>query len=384
MAQKLTQEDFIKKAKEIHEEKYDYSKVKYCDQKSKVCIICPKHGEFWITPNNHTNKTHPQGCKHCGVEKRNNSQRKTTEEFIEQANIVHNNKYLYDDVIYNNNQEHITIICPVHGRFKIRPVDHLRGKGCRQCANILLKEKHLMSVDEFIKKCDEKFGNKFTIKTDGYIGQESVVEVECPYHGLFNIKAKYFIKNKFGCPQCAKDERCLKKRKELNAFINESNEIHNRKYDYSKVEYKNNRTKVCIICPEHGEFQQTPIKHLAGQGCPRCSNSKMEQTVEKLLRERKIKYVDHFRSAWLGKQHIDFYLIDYNIAIECQGEQHYIPVDFAGKGVEWAKCRLIETQAQDNRKRKLCENNDIKLYYIAYNDDVENVLNKILNKQIVN
>lgn len=60
---KLTTAEFISKAKLIHGDKYDYSKVEYCDARTKVRIICPKHGEFLITPNAHLNLK--QGCREC-------------------------------------------------------------------------------------------------------------------------------------------------------------------------------------------------------------------------------------------------------------------------------------------------------------------------------
>lgn len=123
-------------------------------------------------------------------------------------------------------------------------------------------------------------------------------------------------------------------------FIEKARQIHGDKYDYSKVEYVNNKTNVCIICPEHGEFWQTPHNHLKGKGCPICSESKLEKKVRNFLIENKIKFETEKTFEWLkneGQLRLDFYLPDYNIAIECQCEQHFKPIDFAGKGIEWAK-----------------------------------------------
>ena len=64
---------------------------------------------------------------------------------------------------------------------------------------------------------------------------------------------------------------------------------HNNKYDYSKVEYVNSSTKVCIICPEHGEFWQTPHKHLSGQGCPKCGGKK-KLTQKEAVERAKMQY----------------------------------------------------------------------------------------------
>lgn len=132
----------------------------------------------------------------------------------------------------------------------------------------------------------------------------------------------------------------MKKSKTTEQFVREANEIHHDKYNYSKVEYTNSKTKVCIICPEHGEFWQTPHNHLIEQGCPKCKERKLEKEVRESLEKHNIKYI--FQASkkdikWIDNLRLDFYLPDYKVAIECQGEQHFIPVDFAGRGIEWAK-----------------------------------------------
>ena len=127
--------------------------------------------------------------------------KKTTEQFIEEAKKIHGNKFDYSKVDYKNANTKVCIICPEHGEFFQRPISHLRGDKCPSCS-----------------------GNK-------------------------KLTSEQFIKK--------------------------SNEIHNNKFDYSKVDYKNHSTKVCIICPEHGEFWQTPNSHLSGKGCPKCGYIKI-------------------------------------------------------------------------------------------------------------
>lgn len=103
-----------------------------------------------------------------------------------------------------------------------------------------------------------------------------MVKVICPTHGLFEIKANNFLMG-HGCPKCGRQTDAVKQNYKnmtmtLEEFIRRAREVHVDKYDYSKVEYKNNYTKVCIICPKHGEFYQTPSNHLEGRGCPYCRN----------------------------------------------------------------------------------------------------------------
>ena len=127
---KLTTEEFIKRAIEVHDDKYDYSKVEYKNNTTKVKIICPidNHGDFYQQPQSHLIG---KGCKKCY-----DDQKKTTIiNFIQKAEIIHNNKYDYSKVNYKHSHSKVTIICPIggHGEFKQQPSIHLIGHGCRKC-----------------------------------------------------------------------------------------------------------------------------------------------------------------------------------------------------------------------------------------------------------
>ena len=130
MSKRLTKEEFISKAIKVHGNQYDYSKVDYISSHTKVCIICPIHGEFLQTPNDHLNK---RGCRQCGIIKTHNEQRKNIESFILEANRVHNYKYDYSLVDYKSAKDKIKIICPTHGVFLQSPDSHLREHGCPRC-----------------------------------------------------------------------------------------------------------------------------------------------------------------------------------------------------------------------------------------------------------
>ena len=130
-----TTDDFIKKAREVHGDKYDYSKVNYVKNSTKVCIICPEHGEFWQIPSNHLKGF---GCPKC-----TNNHHYTTEEWIQNAKEVHGDRYDYSKVNYTNRKAKVCIICPEHGEFWQRGGDHLNGQGCPGCTgkNISLKKR---------------------------------------------------------------------------------------------------------------------------------------------------------------------------------------------------------------------------------------------------
>lgn len=123
---KLTTEEFIKRARAIHGDKYDYSKVVYVNSYTKVCIICPKHGEFWATPNNHLRG---KGCKMCNV-----GVVWDTESFISRIIETRGNRYDYSKVNYTDGKTKVCIICPEHGEFWQSPSHHLQGQGCPKCS----------------------------------------------------------------------------------------------------------------------------------------------------------------------------------------------------------------------------------------------------------
>lgn len=144
MPKKITTSDFIETVKKINGDKYDYSKVNYIDSKHKVCIICPKHGEFWQFPHNH--KAGDQ-CPECSKEQQSIGK----EEFIKRANKKYNNKYDYSKVIWKNTKTKVTIICPIHGEFEQTPERHLISvTGCSKCS----RTKPRKAVIEGIKRKD--------------------------------------------------------------------------------------------------------------------------------------------------------------------------------------------------------------------------------------
>ena len=129
----MTTEEFIQKAKAVHGDKYDYSKVEYVNNKTKVCITCPEHGEFWQRPNDHISHV---GCPLCSLERNTKLRVMSNAEFIQKANAIHGDKYDYSKVEYVNNKTKVCIICPIHGEFWQNASSHIRGAGCPVCADI--------------------------------------------------------------------------------------------------------------------------------------------------------------------------------------------------------------------------------------------------------
>ena len=348
---RLSLHEFIKKANEIHNGKYNYSKVKYVNAMSKVCIICPKHGEFWQTASNHTQGN---GCPKCS-----GNYIPTTEEWIVSVNEKHNGKYDYSKVKYVDAFTKVCIICPKHGEFWQQAYVHKQGFGCPKCANEANSERFRSSKEDFIKRANEVHCNKYDYSKVNYENNRTKVCIICSKHGEFWQSPDTHIQG-CGCPECGRVVRNDSLRLSLTDFIKRANEVHGNKYYYQNVDYKGSKTKVCIICKDHGEFWQSPNGHLHGYGCPKCNLSHLERSVMTYLDENGITYDYQKRFNWLGKQSLDFYLPDYKVGIECQGRQHFFPIDYFGgdKGFK-------NTLQRDKQKFNKCQKHGIKLLYYS-------------------
>lgn len=196
-----TTENFIKKAKEIHGDKYNYLKVNYINNKTKVKIICPIHGEFEIAPNAHITGE-KRGCPKCGNLKKGILKKMNTESFILKANKKHNNFYDYSLVKYIDTNTQIEIICPKHGIFKQTPNSHLMGTKCPKCASELRSEKNILTTKEFIEKANIIHNNKYEYSKVEYKRFDIPIIITCSEHGDF-IQKPYIHLDGSGCQKCA-------------------------------------------------------------------------------------------------------------------------------------------------------------------------------------
>ena len=357
-------ENFIKKSKLIHDDKYGYSEVKYFGILNKVRIICPIHGEFEQTPHHHLHRK--QGCPKCSYLSVSIKTRKSENIFINEAKLIHNNKYNYSKVEYKNSKTKVKIICPIHGVFEQTPDNHLNGQTCGKCNG---KNK---TTDEFIAEAKLIHGNKYDYSEVEYKNSKTKVKIICLEHGEFQQTPNAHIKLNQGCP------KCRGKNKTTDEFIAEAKLIHGNKYDYSEVEYKNSKTKVKIICLEHGEFQQTPNMHLRNTGCPICRESKGEAKIRKFLNENNIKYIQEYSFNNCKNVFVlpfDFYLPEYNTCVEYDGIQHYKPINHFG-----GEKAFNITKQNDLIKTNYCNYNMISLIRIPYYNDVPDSLKNLLIK----
>lgn len=379
MRKLLTNEEFKRKSNIKHNNEYNYDKtnVNKRDEKGRVCITCKKHGDFWITPGNHLQG---KGCKECGKEKLSKMHIMPISQFVEKANTIHNHRYVYTKTDLNNRDEkgRVIVTCPKHGDFKITPNNHLKGRGCLKC----YIESKWSSREEFIEKANAIHNNKYDYSDVVYKGNDIEVNIKCCKHGNFKQSPRSHLQG-HGCRLCYFESLMTT----TSEFIERGKEIHNYKYIYSETDLlkRDEKGRVIIMCPIHGNFKQTPSHHLEGRGCPKCNSSKMENEIRNLLSENKIDFEEQKNFSWLGRQKIDFYLSKHNIAIECQGIQHFKAKDFFG-----GEKTLSENKERDKRKSSLCKGNNVQLlYYSNLNIDFpyevitdKEELIKTINKEI--
>ena len=377
---KSTKEYFLKRVYGKYHQFLDYSLVDYKNGSTPICIICHKkdvngneHGKYWITPHNHINNCGCPKCKSETISKHSHS-KSNTEQFIEKSRVVHGLKYDYSKVEYVNSRTKVCIICTEHGEFWQTPSSHLKGEGCNRCS------KKVYNTETFIEKAKHLHGDRYDYSKVEYINNHTKVCIICPEHGEFYIIPSNFNNISHGvreCPKCQINKKKKVQTSNREDFILKARQIHGWKYDYSKVEYVNSSTKVCIICPEHGEFWMSPNKHLMGESCPKCQISRLERDVMQLLEKNNIQYIKEYSPSWAHRKRYDFCIENKKLIIECQGEQHYTPVDFANRGDDWAQKLFNKNQERDKLKKQYAEENGYKVIY--YTDLSYNKFNEIKN-----
>ena len=195
--------------------------------------------------------------------------KKTKEMFVQQANIVHNYRYTYENAIYVDRKTKVEITCKIHGPFFQLPSNHVSHKqDCKKCANIARWDtRGRLDYNKFIEKLPQKHKEKYTYPEQLIDSSESIIRIVCPVHGEFTQKVINHTQGK-GCTACAENTT---KTKDL--FVIDANRVHKEFYNYSKFAYNTSKDKGTIICPLHGEFEQTPDSHINGKaGCNYCGS----------------------------------------------------------------------------------------------------------------
>jgi len=204
--------NFIQKACNVHNNKYNYLLVDYKNTHSKVEIICPIHDSFFQRPARHLQG---DGCPFCCKNYKLN-----TKNFITKAAKVHNHEYDYSQVYYNGNKEKVKIICKKHGLFHQTPNHHLNGQGCPLCGNKKKNQKRTTSLPQFIRQSTQIHSNKYDYSLVEYVNTHTKVKIICPDHGMFECTPNNHIFGASRCPSCAQRPYSKKAITWLEGIIN--------------------------------------------------------------------------------------------------------------------------------------------------------------------
>lgn len=286
--------------------------------------------------------------------------RKTTEDLVEEIKKLYGEKIDCTEVVYINAHTPIWITdTELNYRYQIQPTKLLnRGP----------LKKLKMTQTLFVENATRIHCGKYDYSKAVFKGMDIPVCIICPIHGEFWQKPSDHL-NGYGCKKCGYKASANANRKDKETFVEEANIVHGNFYSYDNFVYNGYHVKSFITCPFHGDFEQTPAKHLMGQGCPHCNESSLERSVRLYLDNNDIKYKQWFSDKWLkngkGKQSFDFVLPDKNVLIECQGIQHFVQGNFGyrmnvGKNIE-----------RDERKNKLAKERGYRIFYYTTEENAK-------------
>lgn len=295
--------------------------------------------------------------------------------FIRESKHKFKNKFDYSLVNFISSRIPVKIICPIHGVFKQRPDVHPKTKyGCDKCA----EDATFKGLKFFIDKANKIHNSIFDYSMNditSFKKSSDKIKIKCKNGHVFEQTINSHCAGK-GCKIC--NEPCY----DTKSFVELASVKHHFKYDYSKVNYIKQDASVIITCPKHGDFLQRPMNHLhLLRGCSKCKQSKGENTIRFFLEENNIKYIPQkkFRNCKsINELPFDFYLIDYNICIEYDGQQHFKPIKKYGGEESFKKLQI-----RDKIKTNYCQGSDIVLIRIAYNENVIEKLKAELLKHFV-
>lgn len=357
----------------------------YVNNKTYITVRCNKCGyEFSRRPNDLFSDKF-NGCKNCKhietIKKREKT--KILKEKIKD-NIKKDIKNNFFESLYKKfgntitpfSDEFVNMTTEMHFKcnkcghiFSKTPFLFIRSNGCQKCKCSSQK----LTTEEFIQRAKKIHGDKYDYSESEYKSTDEDVIVIChekdefgEEHGRFKVTPHAHIGSMHsGCPKCSG-----KFRKDTDYFIRQAKRIHGDKYIYAKTQYVKALEDVIITCPIHGDFQLTPNEHLNGRGCPLCKESHLEKEIRLFLDENGIKYIPQARFDWLRtndtrkKMSLDYLIKDKNIAIECQGIQHFNAKRFwpTERSKEQA---VLRVQERDKLKKQLCEEHGIKVLYYS-------------------
>lgn len=413
---------YIKHHKLLHED-CNYDKVKYVLPKTKIIITDENGFDHLITPTSIINRNTKLTLQSV----------KSKTKYLIFKGI---NKYK-DKFKYKSYSDKSISNCKIHGNFKLSTEILLYNKGCPKCAhnykiseedfvalykksksfnpnyefsefeykhteyksvvinkelntkhlinpyNLLNHSKNVLSLinaidknDYCIKYANTIHNNLYDYSEFNYVGINIDTIIKCHIHGVFMQTYHRHI-NSQGCPKCSSIKRNNAQINTTNYFIKKSIEKHGNMYNYTKSIYITAKNKLIIICNKHGEFEQQACNHLTGRGCPKCKSSKGELKIINYLENNNIKYETQKRfdkCKNILPLPFDFYINEYNLLIEFNGEQHYSDKNYFGL--------LKDVKKRDKIKLDFAKKYGFNYLIIKYDkyNRIDDILNKKINK----
>ena len=269
MGLKKTTEQFISELKEIFYDKpFSFDKVVYNGARNYVTVTCEIHGDWDAIA---TNLQQGKGCRGCRTDKVAKSRRKDTQYFIQRSKKVHGERYDYSNVVYKNNTQDVAIICKEHGVFYQQPIAHYSGSGCTKCIQRVVKT--LADVKQHLNKELVKNWTFVGLKETSEVNMTTKVKVYCSAHKeSFNTNFGSLSKRKTCCDLTKNSLIRTSQQDYFSNYIAKMKLAHKDKYEYlDSFEKVSLKTKINILCKDHGIFVQDISHHLTRkQGCPVC------------------------------------------------------------------------------------------------------------------
>lgn len=303
---RLSPKEFTARARMVHGQRYDLSQLNYTTAKSRVTPSCRTHGEWSVLPQNFLKGT---GCPACAKSERQRSlnQSSRIKNITQLFKAVHSDTYDYSQVRYSRIDTPVTIICPKHGSFQQRPLNHLQGKGCHRCGAERRRAGLLLSQDEVIKRFHEEHGDLFDYSEFTYRDFKTKSTIVCREHGPFQMNAQGHLEGK-GCPACSE----TKGERQVARWLTENGVAFLRQFSV------------------------------------------------KLRKTDNARY--HVR--------FDFLLPSERTLIEYDGEQHFRAIAFFGMAKRTASHIFADTVRRDKAKNRWAATNRYSLIRIKYDEEV--------------
>lgn len=209
-------EGFVKRAREVHGDRYSYTESIYKNNNSRVDILCKEHGEFSQVAYSHLQG---RGCPKCSIETKKIKLSKNKKDFIKDIEKVHGDIYGYDTLKYKNNKTKVELTCPVHGPTLIHPSALLRGACCPKCSYKERGERGRIKPKDYFNLVKGVHNNKYSYDENSYTLMVNRIKVFCSIHGEFNPLASMHFYQATGCPKCANESSTSKGEQEVLSFL---------------------------------------------------------------------------------------------------------------------------------------------------------------------